>query len=164
MVFAFAAAAEASGYRACLRCRPYRSSPALEWSTGPELVCRAVHMIIDGALERKLPLTGDPIRSVFRIHRDIRFSRDKSPYKTHVAPLTPFGVFTTCFTPATAFVALSSWRRGVPPGTGHRTTTAVSAPGTFTSMPNCARPVALARASRRPMLLPMVVKSFSLSA
>lgn len=51
--FAFAAAAEASGYRACLRCRPYRSSPTLEWSTGPELVCRAVHMIIDGALDRR---------------------------------------------------------------------------------------------------------------
>jgi uncharacterized protein (TIGR02453 family) len=30
-------------------------------------------------------ITGDPRRSVFRIHRDVRFSRDKSPYKTHVA-------------------------------------------------------------------------------
>ena len=28
---------------------------------------------------------GDPKRSMFRIHRDIRFSRDKSPYKTHAA-------------------------------------------------------------------------------
>jgi uncharacterized protein (TIGR02453 family) len=28
---------------------------------------------------------GDPKRSVFRIHRDIRFSADKSPYKTNVA-------------------------------------------------------------------------------
>jgi uncharacterized protein (TIGR02453 family) len=28
---------------------------------------------------------GDPKRSVFRINRDIRFSRDKSPYKTHAA-------------------------------------------------------------------------------
>ena len=28
---------------------------------------------------------GDPKRSVFRLHRDIRFSRDKSPYKTHAA-------------------------------------------------------------------------------
>src|SRR5256885_11045667 len=27
-------------------------------------------------------LTGDPKRSMFRIHRDIRFSQDKSPYKT----------------------------------------------------------------------------------
>jgi len=28
---------------------------------------------------------GDPRRSVFRIYRDVRFSRDKSPYKTHAA-------------------------------------------------------------------------------
>lgn len=31
---------------------------------------------------RGLPLQGDPKRSSFRIHRDIRFSSDKSPYKT----------------------------------------------------------------------------------
>ncbi len=30
-------------------------------------------------------ITGDPKRSVFRIYRDVRFSRDKSPYKTHAA-------------------------------------------------------------------------------
>ena len=28
-------------------------------------------------------IVGDPRRSMFRIHRDIRFSRDKSPYKTN---------------------------------------------------------------------------------
>jgi uncharacterized protein (TIGR02453 family) len=28
---------------------------------------------------------GDPRRSMFRINRDIRFSKDKSPYKTHAA-------------------------------------------------------------------------------
>ncbi len=32
---------------------------------------------------RGLPLTGDAKRSVFRIHRDVRFSRDKSPYRTN---------------------------------------------------------------------------------
>ncbi len=30
-------------------------------------------------------IVGDPKRSLFRIHRDVRFSADKSPYKTHVA-------------------------------------------------------------------------------
>ena len=30
-------------------------------------------------------ILGDPKRSLFRIHRDVRFSADKSPYKTHVA-------------------------------------------------------------------------------
>lgn len=28
---------------------------------------------------------GDPRRSLFRIHRDVRFSKDKTPYKTHAA-------------------------------------------------------------------------------
>ena len=32
-----------------------------------------------------IPLTGDPKRSVFRINRDVRFSRDKSPYKTNAS-------------------------------------------------------------------------------
>ncbi len=30
-----------------------------------------------------LPLRGDPKKSVFRLHRDTRFSADKTPYKTH---------------------------------------------------------------------------------
>jgi uncharacterized protein (TIGR02453 family) len=30
-------------------------------------------------------IIGSPRRSMFRIHRDVRFSRDKSPYKTHAA-------------------------------------------------------------------------------
>lgn len=30
-------------------------------------------------------IVGDPKRSMFRIHRDVRFAKDKSPYKTHAA-------------------------------------------------------------------------------
>ena len=30
-------------------------------------------------------MVGNPKRSIFRIHRDVRFSKDKSPYKTHAA-------------------------------------------------------------------------------
>jgi AraC family transcriptional regulator of adaptative response / DNA-3-methyladenine glycosylase II len=48
--FPLAAAAEAAGYRACLRCRPYRSEPSLG-PGHPELVCRAVQLILDGALD-----------------------------------------------------------------------------------------------------------------
>ena len=48
--FSTAAAAEAAGFRACLRCRPYRSEPPMSWS-GPELVCRAVQLVLDGALD-----------------------------------------------------------------------------------------------------------------
>ena len=32
--------------------------------------------------ERDLPLRADPNKSPFRIYRDVRFSKDKSPYKT----------------------------------------------------------------------------------
>ena len=33
---------------------------------------------------RGIPLTADPARSPFRIYRDVRFSKDKSPYKTNI--------------------------------------------------------------------------------
>jgi uncharacterized protein (TIGR02453 family) len=32
---------------------------------------------------RKITLKADGKRSIFRIHRDVRFAKDKSPYKTH---------------------------------------------------------------------------------
>jgi uncharacterized protein (TIGR02453 family) len=41
---------------------------------------------MDVRLARLAPeITGDPKHSIFRIHRDVRFSADKSPYKTNVA-------------------------------------------------------------------------------
>ncbi len=45
-----AAAAEAAGFRACLRCRPDRE-PVPGWVDAPELVCRAMRGIADGALD-----------------------------------------------------------------------------------------------------------------
>jgi uncharacterized protein (TIGR02453 family) len=42
-------------------------------------------------LVRCYPAHGVGEPRVFRIHRDVRFSRDKSPYKTHVAGLIPVG-------------------------------------------------------------------------
>jgi AraC family transcriptional regulator of adaptative response / DNA-3-methyladenine glycosylase II len=48
--FPLAAAAEAAGFRACHRCRPYRWPQSVSW-TAPELVCRAVRLILDGALD-----------------------------------------------------------------------------------------------------------------
>lgn len=30
-----------------------------------------------------VPVIGDPGAGIFRVHRDVRFARDKSPYKTH---------------------------------------------------------------------------------
>jgi len=45
--------------------------------------------LADRFAARKIPLQADPKRSPFRIYRDTRFSRDKAPYKTHVAASFP---------------------------------------------------------------------------
>ena len=73
--FPLAAAAEAAGYRACLRCRPYRMPPSLVW-TAPELVCRGVSLILDGVLDegteaqlaRRLGVSGRHLRRLFMTH------------------------------------------------------------------------------------------------
>src|SRR5579862_5751290 len=44
------AAAEAAGFRACLRCRPYRVAGPVA-ADAPELVCEAVQQIINGVLD-----------------------------------------------------------------------------------------------------------------
>jgi uncharacterized protein (TIGR02453 family) len=68
------------------------------------------------AATRKLPLTGDPAKSVFRIHRDVRFAKDKRPYKTHCgASLSrtgaklAFGLFYIHIEPGGCFVAAGFW-------------------------------------------------------
>jgi len=48
--FELAATAEAAGFRACLRCRPYRVAGPVS-PDSPELVCRAVRLILDGVLD-----------------------------------------------------------------------------------------------------------------
>ena len=46
---------------------------------------RALIADLDTRFARFAPeIVGDPRRSMFRIHRDIRFAKDKSPYKTNV--------------------------------------------------------------------------------
>ncbi|HXR27000.1 MAG TPA: DUF2461 domain-containing protein [Candidatus Baltobacteraceae bacterium] len=39
---------------------------------------------------RGIPLASDPAKSPFRIYRDVRFSKDKSPYKTAVSASFPW--------------------------------------------------------------------------
>lgn len=52
-----------------------------------ERLCTA----LDGEFRaRGLPLAADPARSPFRIYRDVRFSNDKSPYKTNVGASFPW--------------------------------------------------------------------------
>jgi uncharacterized protein (TIGR02453 family) len=44
----------------------------------------------DRLKQRSVPLLADPKRSIFRIYRDTRFSKDKSPYKTNVGASMPW--------------------------------------------------------------------------
>ena len=46
---------------------------------------RLVEALATRFMDRRMPLEADARRSIFRIHRDTRFSKDKSPYKTHQA-------------------------------------------------------------------------------
>ena len=54
---------------------------------------RALVLTVGAALAAAgIPLAGDPVRSIFRIYRDVRFSPDKRLYKTHAgAVLTRSG-------------------------------------------------------------------------
>jgi AraC family transcriptional regulator, regulatory protein of adaptative response / DNA-3-methyladenine glycosylase II len=70
-----AAAAEAAGFRACLRCRPDRE-PVAGWVEAPELVCRALRAIADGALDgatedalaARLGVSARHLRRLFDVH------------------------------------------------------------------------------------------------
>lgn len=72
--FAFAAAAEAAGFRACHQCRPYREG--IQPSLGTDLVCRAVDLIAAGvmdggseaALAARLAVSARHLRRVFVEH------------------------------------------------------------------------------------------------
>lgn len=73
--YASAAAAEAAGFRACLRCRPDRE-PVTGWVDAPELVCRALRGIADGALDNatedalaaRLGVSARHLRRLFDVH------------------------------------------------------------------------------------------------
>ena len=63
-----------------------------------------------------LPFRGEPKKCLFRVNRDIRFSKDKSPYKTHIGiTFTPtgekqaFGVGYFHIEPKEIFVAGGFW-------------------------------------------------------
>jgi uncharacterized protein (TIGR02453 family) len=49
-----------------------------------------VSTLADRFAARGLPLRADPKRSIFRIYRDTRFAKDKSPYKTNVGASFPW--------------------------------------------------------------------------
>jgi len=65
----------------------------------------------------KIPIGGDRKRSIFRIYRDVRFSADKRPYKTHLAAYlsydggrtTPGGVYVH-IEPKRCFMGIAFYR------------------------------------------------------
>src|SRR5262245_32130590 len=71
-----AAAAEADGFRACLRCRPYRTAHAEPYVADPELVCRTVRLILAGGLDEaneddlaaRVGVSGRHLRRLFLEH------------------------------------------------------------------------------------------------
>jgi AraC family transcriptional regulator of adaptative response / DNA-3-methyladenine glycosylase II len=90
--FALAASAEAAGYRACLQCRPYRTPQMVVW-TAPELVCRAVGMILDGALDAgteahlgaRLGISARHLRRLFTTHLGVTPDGLARSARTHFA-------------------------------------------------------------------------------
>lgn len=52
-----------------------------------EALCVA---LADRFAARGIPLLADPVKSPFRIYRDTRFSKDKSPYKRHLGASFPW--------------------------------------------------------------------------
>ena len=49
-----------------------------------------ISALADEFAARGLPLRADPAKSPFRIYRDVRFAKDKSPYKTNVGASFPW--------------------------------------------------------------------------
>lgn len=90
--FGWAAAAEAAGYRACLRCRPYRTDQPIGWD-GPELVCRAVRLVVDGALDggteadlgARLGISARHLRRLFADHVGVTPDQLARSRRTHFA-------------------------------------------------------------------------------
>lgn len=85
--YELAAAAEAAGYRACLRCRPYRVAGTVADDT-PEIVCRAVQLIIAGVLDdgteqglgARLGVSARHLRRMFHDHLGVtpdQFARSR---------------------------------------------------------------------------------------
>jgi len=52
-----------------------------------EALCGALD---DSFRRHGIPLMADPAKSPFRIYRDVRFSKDKSPYKTNIGASFPY--------------------------------------------------------------------------
>jgi len=55
-----------------------------------EPLAAMIAVLAERLAARGIPLRADPEKSPFRIYRDVRFSKDKSPYKTHLGASFPW--------------------------------------------------------------------------
>ena len=70
-----------------------------------------------GGAGKGLPVRGDPTRAIFRIYRDVRFSKNKQPYKTHAGAVlsrtggrSEPGVVYIHIQPENCFISAGFWR------------------------------------------------------
>ena len=90
--FPLAAAAEAAGFRACLRCRPYRWEPP-PCSAPPPLVRRALQRVLEGALDRgtedrlgaEIGISARHLRRLFLLHLGVTPAQLASSRRAHFA-------------------------------------------------------------------------------
>jgi uncharacterized protein (TIGR02453 family) len=61
----------------------FEENRALYESDVHEPLVALLEDLTESFAKRRIPLKAEGKRSIFRINRDIRFSKDKSPYKTH---------------------------------------------------------------------------------
>jgi AraC family transcriptional regulator of adaptative response / DNA-3-methyladenine glycosylase II len=120
--FELPAAAEAAGYRACLRCRPYRVAGTVA-DEAPELVCRAVQLIIAGLLDEsgeealgaRLGVSARHLRRMFHEHLGVtpdQFARSRrAHFARRLLDDTDLGVADIAF--ASGFGSLRQFNRAM---------------------------------------------------
>jgi AraC family transcriptional regulator of adaptative response / DNA-3-methyladenine glycosylase II len=120
--FELPAAAEAAGYRACLRCRPYRVAGTVA-DEAPELVCRAVQLIIAGLLDEsgeealgvRLGVSARHLRRMFHEHLGVtpdQFARSRrAHFARRLLDDTDLGIADIAF--ASGFGSLRQFNRAM---------------------------------------------------
>ncbi|MFI5690546.1 bifunctional transcriptional activator/DNA repair enzyme AdaA [Kribbella sp. NPDC051586] len=120
--FELPAAAEAAGYRACLRCRPYRVAGTVA-DEAPELVCRAVQLIIGGLLDEsgeeelgaRLGVSARHLRRMFNEHLGVtpdQFARSRrAHFARRLLDDTDLGIAEIAF--ASGFGSLRQFNRAM---------------------------------------------------
>ncbi|HXK33384.1 MAG TPA: AlkA N-terminal domain-containing protein, partial [Dehalococcoidia bacterium] len=94
LFFACAAAAEAAGFRPCMRCRPDSSPGTPAWQAAAETVSRALRLIADGALDgdggvdelaSRLAVSSRQLRRLFKQHLGATPVEVAAARRTHFA-------------------------------------------------------------------------------